>query len=62
LESKFEERPVSERPPDVADLRLVNLRGNSLIEFLENKVTANEFCPPAWSGLHILALHHFNKW
>lgn len=53
LQTKFEERPVSDRPPDAAGLHLVSLRGNSLTDFLQNEVTANEFCPPAWCGLHI---------
>jgi hypothetical protein len=59
LQSKFSSRPMIERPPDAAGLRLVRLTRNSLANFLQNEVKQVDFCPPALCGLHMLATGQF---
>ncbi|MGB3074562.1 MAG: hypothetical protein WBB36_04545 [Chitinophagales bacterium] len=59
LAERFETRPSSQRPPDVAALKMVPFNNSSLQNFLEHDNKLADFCPPAHGGLLLLKKMEF---
>lgn len=61
LSARFYSRPSHQRPPDVADIKLIPFNGNALRTFLDSETQPTDFCPPAHGGLLLIWQHHFGK-
>ncbi|MEO6167430.1 MAG: hypothetical protein ABIO46_14155 [Chitinophagales bacterium] len=61
LLERFETRPPENRPPDVADIRLVSFDREGLHHLLLEETKALDYCPPAHGGLLLLARREFGN-
>jgi len=58
LKDRFESRLHNNRPPDVADTRLIHFDDENLFDFLKSETPKN-FCPPAHGGLLLVGMREF---